>query len=137
MPNETIDRHVHLAWISPSGDTAYGAIYARIPSYIPVALMPTRLLHDEVLDRILIGMKQDQGESVLLEKSWDGSQDRMLFEAEGGLYRVDSVLKVRGLSAWTLYVGRLRARQPDEEEIELAKLARDKTRVGLEARDQG
>ena len=127
------DRHIHLAWISPSGDTAYGVIYATIPGYMPVALMPTRLLHEEVLDRVMIGMRQDQGEGVLLEKRWDGQERQMYFEAEGGLYRVDSVLKVRGWSAWALYVGRLRAREANEPELELAARARDETEVGLDA----
>ena len=135
-PPKISDRHVHLAWISPSGDTAYGVIYAAIPGYIPVALMPTRLLHQEVLDQVMIGMRQDQGEGVLLEKRWDAQQRQMYFEAEGGLYRVDSVLTVRGWSAWTLYVGRLRERAPNEAEIELAKKARGQTEVGLAAGGQ-
>ena len=132
-PPKRSERHTHLAWISPSGDTAYGVIYASIPGYVPVGLMPSRLLHNEVLDRIMDEMARDQGEAFLRSKRWDAQRREMYFDAEGGLYRVDSVLRVRGLSAWTLYVGRLRERAPNEAEIELANQARDVTRVGREA----
>jgi hypothetical protein len=132
-PPKVSSRHVHLAWISPSGDTAYGVIYASIPGYIPVALMPTRLLHQEVLERVMIEMRRDQGEAVLLDSKWNDRERQMTFEAAGGLYHVDSVLRVRGWSAWTLYVGRLRAREPNRPEIELASRARSRTQVGLAA----
>lgn len=134
-PPKISARHTHLAWISPSGDTAYGVIYARIPGYVPVALMPQRMLHAETLERVIAAMRDDQGEATLLRQRWDGRARRMHFKAEGGLYRIDSVLSVRGHSAWVLYVGRLREHEPNEPEIVLARRARESTRVGLEARE--
>src|SRR5688500_3520143 len=115
------DRHAHLAWISPTGDTAYGVIYARIPSYVPVAVMPAEVGHSQVVGRVMVEVRADEGEATLLGKSWDEDADELHFVAEGGLYRVDSVLTVRGLSAWTLYVGRLREREENPAEVELAE----------------
>ncbi len=132
-PPKISDRHTHLAWISPSGDTAYGVIHARIPGYIPVGIMPARTVHNQVLDRVIDAMRDDQGEAQLLSKRWDPEQNKLLFVAEGGLYKVDSVLTVRGWSVWTLYVGRLREREPNPPEIDLAEQARQATRVGREA----
>lgn len=132
-PPKLGERHTHLAWISPTRDTAYGVIYATIPGFVPVALMPLRMLHDQVLERIMAAMKEDQGEARLLSKRWDAGADKMRFQAEGGLYRIDCVLTVRRYSAWTVYVGRLRQREENPREIATAEKARQATLVGLEA----
>lgn len=132
-PPKLGERHTHVAWISPTRDTAYGVIYATIPAFVPVALMPSRMLHDQVLERIMAAMKEDQGEARLLSKQWDAGADKMHFQAEGGLYRIDCVLTVRGYSAWTVYVGRLREREENPREIVIAEKARQATLVGREA----
>lgn len=132
-PPKRSERHTHLAWISPTSDTAYGVIYATIPGYVPVALMPSRMLHDQVLVRFLIAMREDQGEAKLLSKRWDEQADKMHFQAEGGLYRIECILTVRGYSVWNVYVGRLRERDENAREIEIAEKARRSTRVGREA----
>ena len=59
----------------------------------------------------------------------------MYFEAEGGLYRIDCILTVRGYSAWVTYAGIVREHEPNERELALAHKARQATRVGTEARD--
>ena len=130
-PLKSSDKHNHRVWLSPTGDAAYGVIYARLPKL--AAFAPSRYLHNRVLNEFMAAMKADQGEAALLSKRWDGDANRMSFEAEGGLYKIDSALSVRGLSAWSVYAGTLRSKPPNEAEMALARKARDATRVGLEA----
>ena len=134
-PPKITTRHAHLAWLSPTKDSAYGVILGHIPWWVPVGLMTWRTLHEETLDQFLVNMKRDQGEAVLLGKHWDGEQRRLHFEAEGGLYRIDCLMTVRGYSAWIVYVGRLREHEPNEPELAVARKAREATKVGLEARE--
>ena len=134
-PPKITSRHTHLAWLSPTGDSAYGVILGHIPWWVPVALMSARTLHDKTLEQVMIHMRKDQGEAVLLGHRWDGRARKLSFEAEGGLYRIDSIITVRGYSAWIVYVGRLREHQPNEPELAVARKAREATRVGLEARE--
>ena len=132
-PPKVSDEHTHLVWLSPTGDTAYGVIYAAIPGWAPVFLLPDRSVHERVLDAFIDAMASDQGEATLLSKTWDAENEQMFFEAEGGLYRIDAILQVRGHSAWSVYVGKLRERPVNEQEQAIGRRARDATRVGREA----
>lgn len=128
-PPKTSDRHTHLVWLSPTGDTAYGVIYMKLP----IPLLATRPFHNTVLNRFLQQMRADQGEATLLEKQWQPDARRMDFEAEGGLYRIDASLIVRGMSGWAVYTGVLREGEENPEEIELGDRARRETKVGRDA----
>lgn len=132
-PPKVTDRHTHLVWLSPTGDTAYGAIYIELPTWAPVFMLSARSLHNTVLDRIVDAMADDQGEATLLSKEWDREAERMHYEMEGGLYQIDAILSVRGYSGWTVYAGKLSEKPVNEEEMATALEARDATRVGEEA----
>lgn len=134
-PPKTSDQHTHLVWLSPTGDTAYGVIYIRLPSWAPVFLLSAESLHNRVLEGVIDAMADDQGEATLLAKEWDGSNNRMFYQAEGGLYEIDAVLSVRGHSGWTVYAGKLREKPLNEAENAVALAARDATKVGREAAD--
>lgn len=136
-PPKTSDQHTHLVWLSPTGDTAYGAIYLELPGWAPVFLLSAKSVHNRVLDGVMDAMAADQGEATLLEKEWDGSSERMYYKAEGGLYLIDAVLSVRGHSGWTVYAGKLRERPLNEAEMKTALAARDATQVGREAAEMG
>lgn len=136
-PPKITARHAHLAWLSPTGDSAYGVILGHIPWWVPVGLMSWRTLHEESLQQFLANMKSDQGEATLLERQWDSQARKMRFEAAGGLYRIDCTMTVRGYAAWIVYVGRLREHEPNEPELAVARKAREATRVGLEAGELG
>lgn len=122
--------HTHLVWLSPTGDTAYGVIYATAPIYVPA----TEMFHNIVLDRILQEMERDQGEANLLSKQWLGDRRLIRFEADGGLYHIRTNLQVRGKSVWCVYAGTFKGKEPRMEELEIAVAAREATRVGQDAR---
>ncbi|MEL7237679.1 MAG: hypothetical protein AAGK78_02365 [Planctomycetota bacterium] len=121
--------HTHLVWLSPTGDTAYGVIYASAPFYVPA----TEMFHNIVLDRILKEMERDQGEANLLSKKWLGDRRIIRFEADGGLYHIRTNLQVRGRSVWCVYAGTFKGKLPREDELEIAVAAREATRVGRDA----
>ncbi len=128
-PPKGSDQHTHLTWISPSGDTAYGVIYIELPVYA----FATKWMHEIAFDRFIDQMRQDQGEAQLHAKRWNGSEKQMEFEVEGGLYRMQAFLSLRGTSGWAVYSGRLRERQINPDEMAIAHRARDATLVGREA----
>ena len=123
------DAHMHLVWLSPTGDTAYGIIYASAPLYVPA----TEMFHNLVLDRIISEMEKDQGEAELLGKTWNGDLRALDFEAAGGLYHLRSRLRVRGKSVWTVYAGTFKGQSPREDELATALSAREATLVGRDA----
>lgn len=114
--------HRHQVWLSPSGNTAYGVIRFSLP--LPVG-------HDLALWGFLREMRSSEGEATLVEKRWDAERRVLRFVAEGGLYRVRSVLRVRGFGGWIAYAGTLRNQPINDAELALAELAREQTRFGL------
>lgn len=136
-PPKTSDQHTHLVWLSPTSDTAYGVISIKLPTWAPVFLLSSESLHNRVLEGVIDAMAADQGDATLLAKEWDASAERMYYEAEGGLYKIDAVLSVRGHSGWTVYAGKLRERPLNEAEMATAVAARKATRVGREAAEMG
>lgn len=120
---DTIKRsksHVHQAWKSPTGHTAYGIIRFQLP--LPVG-------HEMALIGFLQNMRKSEGEATLIEKRRDPETGAIDFVADGGLYRVRTILSVRGAGGWAVYAGTLRDRQVHENELELALRARQHTRV--------
>ena len=122
----------HLVWLSPTGDTAYGVIYFKAPAFISW-LPKGRYLHGKVLDAFMDEFRKDQGESTLLSQTWDDKLDAMRFVAEGGLYKIRPILRVRGRNGWAVYAGTLRERDENAEELAVATQSREVTRVGTDA----
>ena len=121
-PIKLSDKHRHQVWLSPTGDTAYGVIYFDLP--IPIGDQLT-------LSGFLDEMKNSEGEANLISKINDGTLPGIRFVAEGGLYRIRCNLTTSGFHGWVVYAGTLRARPVNVEELKVAELARERTRVGL------
>lgn len=124
--------HVHKTWVSPSGDTAFGVIRFRLP--VPVG--------DEVaLWGFLQEMRRAEGEARLLEREpgyvLPGGKRVLRFVAEGGKYRVRSVLLSRGFRGWCVYAGTLRDRPVRGSELDLALRHRDRFRLPDTSRSSG
>ena len=109
-------------WIGPSGHTAFGVIKFSLP--LPVG-------PEMVLPFFLREMRASEGQATLIEKHHDADLDALRFVAEGGLYKVRSILMTRGWKGWVIYAGTLRAHDEDEYELDLAEQARENTRVGV------
>jgi hypothetical protein len=115
-------KHVHQAWLSPSGRTAYGVIRMNLP--LPFIGPGT------VLPRFLNQMRETEGEARLLKRQDDPRLPGIRFVAEGGKYRLRANLITRGFNAWAVYAGTLRSEPEMPDELQLAEVARDQTRIG-------
>lgn len=111
-------RHAHQVWVSPTGDSAYGVIYFKLP--IPVSA-------EFVLPFFMHAMKAKEGEATLVSKVDDPKLPGVRFEAEGGLYHIQANLMTAGFEGWAVYAGRLQHKAPNERELALARLARSRT----------
>jgi hypothetical protein len=96
--------------------------------YLPWAVGP-----DLTLWGFLQHMKQSEGEANLLQKKRDPNLPGFRFVADGNLYEIRANLIVRGDRAWAVYAGTLRSKPINQQELELAKKARDHAHVGLPA----
>lgn len=114
----------HWIWISPTGDTAYGVIRFVLP--LPVG-------HDLALWGFLREMRRAEGEAALISKLWDAERDALRFVADGGRYRLRTVMVVRGLHGWAVYAGTLRGADERADELDLAERAREATRLDATA----
>ena len=114
--------HAHQAWVSPSGNTAYGVIRMNLP--LPFVGPET------VLPRFINQMRQTEGEAKLLSRRSDPDLPGIRFVAEGGQYRLRANLVTRGFRAWTVYAGTLRARPEEPQELQIAEAAREQTKIG-------
>ena len=132
-PPKGDDQHVHLVWLSPSRDTAYGVIFLQIPGWVPTAIIPSRSLHNTVLDEFVKKMREDQGEAELVSSEWDEPNDRLNFVARGKVFTIHSFLTVRGHAGWAAYRGTKTGDNEPPNEIALADRARDATKVGRDA----
>jgi hypothetical protein len=65
-----------------------------------------------------------------LSKNRDG--ERLRFVAEGGKYRIRSILLTRGFRGWAVYAGTLRSMAVAVDELALAVQARENTALGLD-----
>lgn len=122
-PIKQSSKHVHQLWISPSGRTAYGILYFKLP---------WPLGQDLTLQGFLNEMKKTEGAATLLEKKNDPNLPGLRFVAEGGLYLVRANLIVNGWRGWAMYAATKVKMDVDEKELELAESARESTRVGSE-----
>jgi hypothetical protein len=112
--------YVTQVWVSPTGDTALGVIRFNLP--LPVG-------HEWALWGFLQNMRKSEGRADLIEKQWDDSVGALRFIAEGGRYRVRSILYVDGLRGWSVFAGTLTDRATNEAELSQATTARDAARI--------
>ena len=120
QPVEIADRHIHQTWVSPTGETAYGIICARMP--LPVG-------PELALIGFLRNMRKREGESTLLNKLEDPALPGIRFQAEGGRYLMRANLITRNWTAWVIYAGTLRGHVELPAELRLAEQARDATAI--------
>jgi len=120
-PIKQSTRHTHQLWISPSGKTAYGVLYFKLP---------WPLGQDLTLQGFLSQMRKTEGTATLLEKKNDPNLPGLRFVAEGGLYLVRANLIVDNWHGWAVYAATKVKMDVDENELEIAKHARESTRVG-------
>jgi hypothetical protein len=113
--------HIHQAWLSPTGQTAYGVIYFKLP--LPVG-------QNLALNGFLSNMKKDQGDVTLLDRQDDPALPGIRFVAEGGRYLIRANLIVSNWEGWTIYAGTLRGGKVIPAELDFAVRAREHTQVG-------
>jgi hypothetical protein len=122
-PLKSSEKHNHQVWISPSGNTAYGVIRFKLP--LPVG--PDLVLRHGFLPE----MRKTEGEAKLLSSERDRDLPGIRFVAQGGLYLLRTNMITRGWKGWAIYAGTLRSKEIVPDELALAELAREHTRVGL------
>lgn len=95
------DRHEHMTWVSPSGQTAVGALFFKLPW--PVG--------HELAFRygFLAEMRKREGEGEVLEKRWDPEIEGLRFIVNSKNFRVTAKFLVRGLRGFATYSGTKRA----------------------------
>jgi hypothetical protein len=124
QPLKSSRSHDHQIWLSPSGSTAYGVICFRLPFPLPA---------DFLVRPFLSEMRRTEGDAELLERASDPELPGVRFVAAGGRYVVRTNLLSQGWQAWAIYAGTLRNQPIEPQELELAELARESTRIGLPA----
>ena len=114
------DNSEHRTWVSPTGKTAFGVIFFKLP--LPVGA--------ELAFKygFLPAMRQAEGEAKVIEQSWNRATRSLDFVVEGGKYTLRAAMFVRGLRGWTYYAGTLRGQDEDQIELKLAEDARDWTK---------
>jgi len=122
QPLKFSDRHTHQIWLSPSGETAFGAIRFKLPW--PVG---TRLL----LGRFLAEMRRVEQSATLLSREDDPELPGIRFEAESAVHRVRVNLITHGFRGWAFYAGTITGHEEIKAELELAKRAREASSPGL------
>lgn len=126
-PHKTTPRSEHDIWLSPTGDTAYGVLFIKLP--FPVGANLT-------LDQFLKEMRKREGRADLLEKTDDPANDGIRFVAEGGIHKIRAKLMTRGFRAWVIYAGTLQGRPERPDELQVAERAREATIIGLPGQQQ-
>jgi hypothetical protein len=122
-PLKTSAQHDHQIWISPTGSTAYGVLYVK---------MPWPLGQDLTLAAFLGQMRRTEGKAQLIEKENDPNLPGLRFVAEGGFYRVRSNLIVDGFNGWVVYAATRVNAAVDPVELDIAEKARESTRVDVQ-----
>jgi hypothetical protein len=122
-PIKSSEQHKHQVWKSPTGKTAYGIIHFSLPLPVPATW---------VLDPFLNEMKKSEGEATLIGAPLrDDALPGVRFTVEGGDYRMRINLICKGFRGWAVYAGTLRKDPEVPEELHLAEVARDRTKVGV------
>ncbi len=120
-PLKTTDRSLHRVWISPTGSTAFGVIFVRLP--LPVG-------SELALMGFMMEMKKTDSQSKLIEKHRDES-GALRYVAENGQHTIFAKLVTDGWLCWVGYAGTLTGKPVDVEELLLAARAREALIIGL------
>lgn len=123
-PLKKSKKHTHQIWVSPSGQTAYGVMHFRLP--LPVG-------PEMALWGFMREMEKKQGDAVLRAKRKDPRLPGIRFVAEGGKFEIRTNLIVRGSEGWAVYACTPRNGPVEQDELDLARRAREHTRIGLPA----
>lgn len=120
-PIKLTAKTIHQIWISPTGSTAFGVIYAKLP--LPVG-------PELALWGFMREMKKDQGEAELLDQEAVDHLNGVRFKARGKLYSIDAILYAEGWDCWIAYAGQYSDKQADAKEMAVAKLASERVVMG-------
>ena len=120
-PLKVTDRSWHRVWISPTGDTAYGVIFIKLP--LPVG-------SDLALMGFMMEMKKTEGEGKILDKRRDET-GALRYTAENPQHTIFARLFTEGWLCWIAYAGTLTGKPVNVEEVLLAARAREATIIGL------
>ena len=131
-PPKTSDKHNALVWLSPTGATAYGVIYFRLPG-VTALIGDGKYKHERALGGFMEEFTKDQGEAELLESRYVNDRRAIRFVAAGGLYKIRPILTIRGTSGWAVYAGTYNEQEEQPDELEIAVRAREATQVGTAA----
>jgi hypothetical protein len=123
-PLKFSDRHNHQIWLSPTGNTAFGAIRFKLPW--PVG---PRLL----MGRFLAEMRRVEQSATLISKEDDPDLPGIRFVAESNIHRVRVNLMTHGFRGWAFYAGTVVGKPENAAELELAERAREASSPGLPA----
>src|SRR5438045_438763 len=116
------DRHFHQIWLSPSGQTAFGAIRFKLP--LPVG--PSLLL-----GRFLAEMRRLEQTANVISGEEDDELPGIRFVAEGTIHKVRVNLITHGFRGWAFYAGTFTGQPVNQAELELAERAREAGVPGL------
>jgi len=122
QPLKFSDRHTHQIWLSPTGDTAFGAIRFRLPW--PVG--PTLLM-----GRFMAEMRRVEQSGTLLSKDDDPELPGIRFVAESQIHKVRVNLMTHGFRGWAFYAGTNVGQVENAAELQLAERAREASSPGL------
>lgn len=109
--------HEHVTWVSPSGDTACGILYFRMP--FPVG-------HELAFKYgFLAEMKRKEGVANVLTKEWDPKLPGLRFTVESKLYLTRGNFFVHGWEGWMVYAGTRLDRPVNETDLKIAERVRE------------
>jgi hypothetical protein len=103
--------YVHQQWRSPSGATAVGVVYIRLP--IPLSGQTILSLAEREYT------KKGKGGEILAE--WTDRFGRDWFEGQNDRYHGRGYLLVNGRTAWVVYIGYERRRPTEALELALGE----------------
>ena len=121
-PLKQSERHTHQIWLSPSGDTAFGAIRFKLPLPVGPGLVMRKFLEE---------MRRLEMKSDVLSREYDENLPGIRFVAEGATHRVRVNLITHGFRGWAFYAGTFVDRPENPAELELAERAREASAAGL------
>ena len=122
--NSIDERSEHITWLSPSGNTAYGTIFFKLPFPVGHEIAFTRGFLAEVRKR--------EGEPEVLDKHWDEQLGGLRFTVRSPKYTVEAKFFVKGLRGYAVYAGTLTDLPVNEAELAEARRARESTRFARE-----
>ena len=122
--NDSDERAEHVVWTSPSGNTAFGVIFFKLPW--PIG-------HDLTIRYgVLPEARRREGTAEILEKRWDPEIEGMRYTIVTPRYTAATKMFVRGMRGWAAYSGFQTTRPVVQEELDLAIRAREDAEFGEE-----